>query len=655
MPQYDLGWARAKLSDDRAAPVLEKMNADLKPGNAKAAKLTGAMLLREFLMLRVAPLQARSRPLWTLGGEEDKLRLSPVALSDEELAVALRLLVGDDQEYPPSTIVPLFHRKDGAQVAAAMPTFGERGLVPPAPLVVPEATVPVLVSSSNILRTLRDDDEADVPQEKEDQPVIPTRDRSALISRDAASARTPPGAASGPSAAPSSAPGARAPVPQAVRLSGFKLSKRRVDNATVDQPPPVAKKRKEDTVTPPGADPSAAAAPPSVGKGSDSARTSLAQSASRGPEGHPREESAPVALLAPEALMPGAGAEIPKAQEPPASQAMVTLSPLPPPAAPLVPSPSASPDILERALSEMTRLREDLQGAEPHLAAGRLKLVSGWLHSDVSVRAVLSQAVATSEGEKQAAAQAAAACEAAMKDAKAAQDRCRALEAELKALRDKRAEEARGRKVEEEKMKAREDAVKGRDAELAQAIERGWLEELEQNVKAEKPELDAKVKVLAEDRVAFALFEERSRTTLKALYKKGLEKVLTTDEDVPAQLLPYLVEALEEVVSGIGPMAEEEARVLSSAALTRVFSHPHLRDPTTRLDELLEPVNDEHCAAAAASVKGQVEALLKKFRAFARAPLTDGATNPAAPAGGAGEGDATKEGASFGGAGGVQG
>ena len=36
--------------------VLEKMTADLKPGNTKAAKLTGAMLLREFLMLRVAPL-----------------------------------------------------------------------------------------------------------------------------------------------------------------------------------------------------------------------------------------------------------------------------------------------------------------------------------------------------------------------------------------------------------------------------------------------------------------------------------------------------------------------------------------------------------------------------------------------------------------------
>ena len=54
---------------------------------------------------------------------------------------------------------------------------------------------------------------------------------------------------------------------------------------------------------------------------------------------------------------------------------------------------------------------------------------------------------------------------------------------------------------------------------------------------------------------------------------------------------------------------------------------------------------DEHCSAAAAAVKGQVEALLKKFDAFALAPSTDGA----------GEGDATQEGAPLAGAGGVQG
>nr|XP_020165987.1 uncharacterized protein LOC109751511 [Aegilops tauschii subsp. strangulata] len=319
------------------------------------------------------------------------------------------------------------------------------------------------------------------------------------------------------------------------------------------------------------------------------------------------------------------------------------MTPSPPPAAPLLPGPSISPDVLERALLEMTRLREDLQGADPHLVAGRMELVSGWLHSDVSVRAAPSQAAATSEKERQAAAQAVAAHKAALKDAETAQDRCRALEAELKNLCNLRAEEARGRQMEEEKMKAREDAIKDHDAELGelakvQAAERNRLEELERK-----------------DRAAFALLEKRSRVALKALYEKGLERPLTTDKDGPAQLLPYLVDALEEVVVGIGPMEEEEARVLSSAALTRVFSHLHLRDPAARLDELLEPVDDERCVAAAAAVKGQVEALLKKFRNFTLAPSTGGATDPAAPASGTGEGDTTKGGAPFAGDGSVQG
>ena len=67
-------------------------------------------------------------------------------------------------------------------------------------------------------------------------------------------------------------------------------------------------------------------------------------------------------------------------------------------------------------------------------------------------------------------------------------------------------------------------------------------------------------------------------------------------------------------------MAEVEARVLSSAALTRVFSHLHLRDPDANLDELLEPVDSERFAAAAEAVKIQVEALLGKFRAFLLRP-----------------------------------
>nr|XP_020148332.1 nucleolar and coiled-body phosphoprotein 1-like [Aegilops tauschii subsp. strangulata] len=368
MPQSDMGWSCAKLTDERATLVLEQMITDLKPGNTKAAK-------------------------------------------------------------------------DGAQVVAARPTFDRRGLVSPAP--TEALAAPTLVELSS------DDDEAGARQEKEEPPAVPTRGRSALISRDAAPALTPPGAASGPSAAPSSVPGARAPAPQASRLSGFKLTNRRVDYAAVDRPTPVTKKRKEGAVVPLETNPPTPLASPSVEKGGIGAHVSPARLSSQGMGENPREESAPMASLAPEAPASDSAAEASEAQEPPASQAMAP-----------------------------------------------------------------SQAVATSEKEKQAAAQAAATREAALTDVEAAKSRCQALEAELKTLRNESAEEARGRQAEEEKMKAREDAVKGRDAEpeqsaKAQAVERGRLEELERKVKAEEAELDAKAKVLAEDRVAFALLEER--------------------------------------------------------------------------------------------------------------------------------------------------
>nr|XP_040243861.1 dynactin subunit 1-like [Aegilops tauschii subsp. strangulata] len=379
---------------------------------------------------------------------------------------------------------------------------------------------------------------------------------------------------------------------------------------------PMTKKRKEGAVVPPETNPPTPSESPSMEKGSIGAHVSLAWSSSRGMGENLQEESAPVTSRAPEAPASGSAAEASRPQEPPVLQAVVTIPSPPPPTAPLIPSPSASHDVLERALLEMTRLREDLQGADPLLEAGHLEVVSGWLRSDVSVQAALSQAVATSEKEKQAAAQAAATREVALKDAEAAKSRCQALETELKTLRNERAEEAHGRRAEEEKMKAREDAVKGCDAELdqsakAQAVERGRLEELERKVTAEQAELDAKAKVLAEDHEAFALLEERSRVALNTLYEK--------------------------------------------VALTRVFNHLHLLDPSARLDELLEPVADEHCTAATAAVKGQVEALLKKFRGFASAPSTGGAATPAAPAGGQDEGDIIKGGAPLAGVGGVQG
>ena len=62
-PSSNRGWPKAELADERASLVLGQMMTDLKPGNVWAAKVTGVMLLREFLTLRVAPLQARAPPV----------------------------------------------------------------------------------------------------------------------------------------------------------------------------------------------------------------------------------------------------------------------------------------------------------------------------------------------------------------------------------------------------------------------------------------------------------------------------------------------------------------------------------------------------------------------------------------------------------------
>ena len=84
------------------------MNADLRPGNLGAAKLTGDTLLREFLEHRVAPLREHSLPLWRLGEADAALRLSSEALADEDLAAALHSLVGGDVASPEGAPIAMF-------------------------------------------------------------------------------------------------------------------------------------------------------------------------------------------------------------------------------------------------------------------------------------------------------------------------------------------------------------------------------------------------------------------------------------------------------------------------------------------------------------------------------------------------------------------
>nr|XP_020170420.1 translation initiation factor IF-2-like [Aegilops tauschii subsp. strangulata] len=392
----------------------------------------------------------------------------------------------------------------------------------------------------------------------------------------------------------------------------------------MDQPTSAVKKK--ETAATPGAQQPATAAPPLVRKDGGGSHASAAGSTSRDSEVRPQEKEISKARPAPEAPAPSSPTEAPKAQEPPASSAAANLQALVPmlspplPITPLGHDPSASLDALEEALPALTQLREDLQGTDRRLASGCLELISGWLRSDASVRAALSQAIAASGEGERAAGLAAAARDMALRDVESAKERRRSAEAELETMRNERTVEACQREAWEEKIKAREDA----------AAERSCLEELEKKVEAEKAQLEAKAKVLVEDRAAFKSLELKSREALRELYGKGLKKPLVTDEEGPAELLPQLVTTLEGVVNGIGPMVDGEARALSASALTRVFSHLHLRDPSVDLDALLELMDEEHCEAAAQAVKDRVEALLQKFLAIDPAPPADGAADLAA-------------------------
>ena len=111
-PKAVEAWSHAELVDPRAKAVLKRMNADLRPSNLGAAKLTGASLLKEFLVHWVAPLQEHSLPLWRLGEAAAALRLSSEALTDENLVAALHSLVGGDVAKPVGAPVPLFLRDD---------------------------------------------------------------------------------------------------------------------------------------------------------------------------------------------------------------------------------------------------------------------------------------------------------------------------------------------------------------------------------------------------------------------------------------------------------------------------------------------------------------------------------------------------------------
>jgi hypothetical protein len=113
-PGKQARWVHEKLTDPRAKELLEKMTKELTTG-----KLSGPLLVREFLKQCLAALQAHSRHLWDLQGWDDKLRLHPTALTDEELGKAMRVLLERDPGELSDGLTPLYSHADRAAVVAA--------------------------------------------------------------------------------------------------------------------------------------------------------------------------------------------------------------------------------------------------------------------------------------------------------------------------------------------------------------------------------------------------------------------------------------------------------------------------------------------------------------------------------------------------------
>ena len=66
-PISEKGWHSEKITDPFLTLLVKKMEKDL-----KSEKLTGAMFIKEFPRQCITPLQDHSRPLWKLGGIDDK-------------------------------------------------------------------------------------------------------------------------------------------------------------------------------------------------------------------------------------------------------------------------------------------------------------------------------------------------------------------------------------------------------------------------------------------------------------------------------------------------------------------------------------------------------------------------------------------------------
>ncbi|KAE8778405.1 hypothetical protein D1007_48710 [Hordeum vulgare] len=118
------GWMCEELNDPRLTSVLIRLE------NLKRARVTIAMVVREFIHRRIAPLQRHSRPMWAYAGTRDPMRIQVLPLSRDVLRELLRRLTGGDPYELPQNGLPLYNFKAPEALIAGMPLFDECGFLP---------------------------------------------------------------------------------------------------------------------------------------------------------------------------------------------------------------------------------------------------------------------------------------------------------------------------------------------------------------------------------------------------------------------------------------------------------------------------------------------------------------------------------------------
>ncbi|KAE8806350.1 hypothetical protein D1007_17506 [Hordeum vulgare] len=89
-----------------------------------------AMVAREYICRRIAPLQRHSRPMWTFRGPRDPMRIQVLPHPPDDLCDLLRRLTGDNPDELPRNGLPLYKFKAAEALVAEMPLFDEWGFLP---------------------------------------------------------------------------------------------------------------------------------------------------------------------------------------------------------------------------------------------------------------------------------------------------------------------------------------------------------------------------------------------------------------------------------------------------------------------------------------------------------------------------------------------